>query len=109
MAIGPINPNAPSPARIEARDGAPPRPSEPPRGTPGPAGDEGASIQINVGDQLDFGRLSEIAGPGPADIADPGEALDAARALAQNAQGQLGGQNLSIANRNPDRLAALVR
>lgn len=109
MAVGPINPNAPSPARIDARDGAPPRPSETSRGTSGRVGGDGASIQINVGDQIDLGRLSEIAGPGPADIADPGEALSAARELAQNARGQLGGQNLNIAKRNPDRLAALVR
>jgi hypothetical protein len=109
MAIGPINPNAPSPARIDLRDGAPPRPSESSRGSSGRIGGDDAGIQINVGDQLDFGRLSDIAGPGPADIADPGEALVAARSLAQNAQDQLGGQSLSIANRNPDRLAALVR
>lgn len=109
MAVGPINPNAPSAARIDARDGTPPRPSETSRGSPGRVGGDGAGIQINVGDQLDFSRLSTIAGPGPADIADPGEALNAARSLAQNAQDQLGGQSLSIANRNPDRLAALVR
>lgn len=109
MAVGPINPNVPSPARVDARDGTPPRPSEPSRGAPGRVDDEGAGIQINIGDQLDLSRLSEIAGPGPADIADPGEALNAARTLAQDAQGQLGGQSLSIANRSPDRLAALVR
>lgn len=108
MAVGPINPNAPSAARIDSRDSAPPRPAETPRGTPGRVVDDG-SIQVNVVDQLDFGRLSAIAGPGPADIADPGEALSAARALAQSAQGRLDGQGLSIANRNPDRLAALVR
>lgn len=109
MAVGPINPNTPSAARIDARDGVQPRSSETSRGASGRIGDSGGGIQINIGDQLDLGRLSEIAGPGPADIADPSAALNAARILARDAQGQLGGQSISIANRNPERLAALVR
>jgi flagellin len=109
MTIGPINPNAAALQRIDARDGAAVRNSETTRGATDQGEGEAAGVQLDVANQLDLGKLADVAGPGPATIADPGEARNAARALALDAQQQLGGQSLSIANRSPERLAALVR
>jgi hypothetical protein len=103
MAVGPINQNPGPLPRIDAREGNS-RNTETARSDAG-QGDSpgiGASVALDVPAGLDISAVTEAAGPGPA-------SLDEARDLARIAQQSLSGQEFGIANRNPDRLAGLVR